>query len=88
MEPYFAYTIVEKDPSGMITGRLLQACPSLEAVCQWLKRWNFQPRHVHVTGWTQDGQEWGVRTDRIEQAMLQMRGNSVPEGEALSLRKP
>ena len=64
---YFAYTIVEKD-AGMITGRLLHVCPTLEAVCELLRTWNVQPHRVHVCGWDTRGQ-WVIPRDELERVM-------------------
>ena len=67
---FFAYTIVEKDAGGMITGRLLHCCPTLEAVCVYLRRNSLQPAYVHVCGWDNNGGQWVIPTEEIERTML------------------
>jgi hypothetical protein len=67
---YFAYTLVEKDVDGMITGRLLHTCPTLEVVCAYLKQCSLQPYQVHVCGWDKDGGQWVIPMEEMERAML------------------
>ena len=67
-EPFFAYPIAEKDAGGIITGHLLHACRTLEAICQCLRNWHLKPHQVHACGWDNCG-EWVIPTRALEQAM-------------------
>jgi hypothetical protein len=72
LESMYAYTVEGKEGDGMSTGRLLTVCPSLAAVCRYLRRWNMRPFHVHVCGWKRGVEEggWVIPTAEVQAMML------------------
>ena len=73
VEPFFAYTIQQKEVSGRTTPHLLSVCPSLEVVCRYLQRWNMKPHQSHVCGWERDGRQVVIPTEILVKAMEEER---------------